>query len=184
MVDVDIIIASTSPPAVAAARPRASFRRKAYIPRPASSGLKTMKIRSAGPGENSENSTVGGAYSHPLWGSAANRYPAISNGFHSGIRPAATASPRKDHRGSQKVRRSGCWFVSAPSMMNPRSAKRTEPTIRSGPSHEATPSCRARREPARIRVVHAGQTTARSPVSRKTSGRVGRPHLQVVFLTP
>ena len=53
---------------------------------------------------------------------------------------------------------------------------------RSEPEGEALR--RARREPARIRGVHAGQPTARSPVSRKTSGRVGRPQLQVVFLTP
>jgi hypothetical protein len=52
------------------------------------------------------------------------------------------------------------------------------------PDPRGEPLWRAGREPARIRVVHAGQPTARSPVWRKTSGRVGRPHLQVVFLTP
>jgi hypothetical protein len=85
IVDVAIIMASTRPPADAPALPSVSFRRNAYIPRPASRGLRMMNSRRAGPGENSEKSSIGGTYSHPLCGSAAKRYPAISNGFHSGI---------------------------------------------------------------------------------------------------
>ena len=61
IVDVDIIIASTRPPAVAAARSSDSFRRKAYVPSPATNGFKRMKSRSASPGENNEKSSIGGA---------------------------------------------------------------------------------------------------------------------------
>jgi hypothetical protein len=137
IVDVDIIIASTRPPAVAAAGPIDSLRRNANSPRPARTGLHTMNSRRASPGASAEKSAIGGAYSQPLCGSAANRYPAISNGFHSGIRPAAIESPRKDQRGSQNVKRSGCWLVSAPPTTKPRSANRTEATISAGPSHSA-----------------------------------------------
>jgi hypothetical protein len=107
-VEVDIVIARTTPPAVAATRPIDSIRRNAKSPRPARSGFKTMNDRRASPGENVENRSIGGVYSQPLCGSAAKRYPAISYGFQIGIRPEARESPRNDQRGSQNVRRSGC----------------------------------------------------------------------------
>ena len=53
-----------------------------------------------------------------------------------------------------------------------------------GRPEPAAARCARGREPARIRGVHAGQPTAPSPLSRKTSGRVGRPHLPVAFNTP
>ena len=171
---------ATRPPTVAAMRPSDSIRRNAYSPRPARIGLRTMNDRRASPADSVENSAIGGAYNQPLCGSAAKRYPAISNGFHSGICPAPIESPRKDQRGSQNVRRSGCWFVRAPPTTKPRSANRTQTTIRAGPSRRRGAP---RRERARIRGVHASQPTAPSPLSRKTSGRVGRPQHPVAFNT-
>ncbi len=132
-----MIPAIDSPPTVAAIRPSPSSRKNAYIPRPASSGLSTTIARIATEGDSTEKSTIGGAYSHPLCGSAAKRYPAISNGFHTGIVPAATDRPRNDHRGSQKERMSGCSLVSRSSNTKPRNANTTRPAISSGPAQEA-----------------------------------------------
>ena len=53
-----------------------------------------------------------------------------------------------------------------------------------GAEPDGHPPGRARREPARVRGVHEGHTTAPSPISRKTSGRVSRPLSSTVFLTP
>ena len=73
MSDVDISIPRQRPPTVAIGRDMASFRRNQNSPSPASSGLNTISARIAAPGESDENSTIGGTYSQPLCGSAANR---------------------------------------------------------------------------------------------------------------
>ena len=50
-----------------------SLRRNQKRPSPASSGLSTISARIAAPGDNIENRSIGGTYSQPLCGSAANR---------------------------------------------------------------------------------------------------------------
>ena len=71
----------------------------------------------------------------------------------------------------------------APPKTNPRRANRTQPAIkRAGPKPSA--AAVPRREPTRIRGVHAGHLRHAPPSSRKTSGRVSRPLSRVVFLTP
>ena len=65
--------ARESPPTVAASLPTPSTRRNPQSPRPATSGFSTTIARMALPALSTVNSREGGAYSHPLWGSAANR---------------------------------------------------------------------------------------------------------------
>ena len=50
-----------------------SLRRNQNSPSPASNGLNTINARMAAPGDSVENRTIGGTYSQPLCGSAANR---------------------------------------------------------------------------------------------------------------
>ena len=57
--EVDISIASDSPPTVAATRESRSTRQNPYRPRPASRGFTTMKARIAAAGESVENSAIG-----------------------------------------------------------------------------------------------------------------------------
>ncbi len=73
MSEVDISIPMHSPPTVATGRESDSLRRNQKRPSPASSGLNTMNARIAAPGDNTENRSIGGTYSQPLCGSAANR---------------------------------------------------------------------------------------------------------------
>ena len=73
MSEVDISIPRHRPPTVATGRESDSLRRNQKRPSPASSGLNTMNARIAAPGDNAENSSIGGTYSQPLCGSAANR---------------------------------------------------------------------------------------------------------------
>ena len=73
MSDVDISMARHRPPTVATGLDMDSLRRNQNSPRPASNGLNTISARIAAPGENTENKIIGGTYSQPLCGSAANR---------------------------------------------------------------------------------------------------------------
>ena len=71
--DVDISIPRHSPATVATGRENDSLRRNQKRPSPPSNGFRTMSARIAAPGDNVENRSIGGTYSQPLWGSAANR---------------------------------------------------------------------------------------------------------------
>ena len=82
--EAETAIESESPPAVAAMRPSPSFRRNQNSPRPARIGFRTISARSPPPQPNSHDVAIVGSESHPLWGSAANQVPDISNGFQSG----------------------------------------------------------------------------------------------------
>ena len=93
--EVAMIMAYDSAPAAAAARCSRSRLRNQYSPRPASSGLSTMKRRMAVPHLRIENSAMPAAFSHPDCGSAAYGMPAIWKGFHSGIWPEDRLCPRK-----------------------------------------------------------------------------------------
>ncbi len=73
MSDVDISMPRHRPPTVATGLDMDSLRRNQNTPSPATIGLSTINARIAAPADNEENRTIGGTYSQPLWGSAANR---------------------------------------------------------------------------------------------------------------
>src|SRR5215218_8946268 len=133
-IDAETAIESESPPALAAIRPSPSFRRNQNSPRPARIGFRMISARIPPPQPNTHDEAITGSESHPLWGSAANQVPDISNGFHSGRWPSAIARPSRHERGSQKDRMSGCWSDRLGRNAMPRNANRTDPTMTVGPA--------------------------------------------------
>jgi hypothetical protein len=93
--ELDIDPARPSPASVATLRWNRSARRKPYSPRPASTGCISTITRIAQPASSSENSTIGGAYIQPDWGSAANARPANRFGSQPGMWPSESRLPRK-----------------------------------------------------------------------------------------
>ena len=62
-----------APPPSPTGRENDSLRRNQNRPSPPSNGFRTMSARIAAPGDSVENRSIGGTYSQPLCGSAANR---------------------------------------------------------------------------------------------------------------
>ena len=76
-----IAMAMTRAPTVAEGLESSSLRRNQYIPRPASIGCKTIIQRIAAAQGSSANRIIGGRYSQPDCGSAANGVPLRMCGF-------------------------------------------------------------------------------------------------------